>query len=330
MLSRKYSMAIFMVLIFAGMLLIGSNAFATCENPDCFTAGSCQISVFRGAEGEFPIIVNDVNDPDYIYFSDYKDTVFAGIAFPWTIFAYGMSGGCKWSVFEQALPSPEKVCGDNPFSILAYAPTDAEINAPGVGGSDYWYDGDDTVQVFSWKSQLSDNEKGFFFVTDQNVGFSGRPVKLKEGNKDYYGTLLSVDCQGTVPEIQLTTTCYTVKDADTEVEYNVCVTFDQFGNVQRVTANGVDVTDQGHPETTFYTCEPTSTIINEDCDAQGGTTVYLPNPDPNLTGTVEYCCQSGAKTKKGVPIAIKAGKDTSCPLIIDGVWYDFCAGSFSW
>ena len=324
------------VIISFFVLTMPNTATAFCLAPDCFPAGGCDVRVDRGTPESpkpFPIIIENSSDPDYSEFVTPLGSPPPNLGpFPWVVFSYKINN-CKVSSFEQALPAPENVCGDNQFKIdenlngdtnESYFPSEARWNPAGAGGINGWYDLDQTVRVFTWPSSLYNNGKGFYFITSGNVGVGGRPAQLKSGNKTYNGTLLTAICQGDQPLLQLTQKGFTAID-DAGNVYKVLVTFDQFGKVHKVEFDDNDdgiyePAGPGQDQREVFSCIPSDLL--QSCP---GETVSLPLTNGEFAN---HCCQRITSTVPGEPTTYKSGQQTSCPMFIDGRWWDFCAGIF--
>ena len=187
------------ILLFA-ILAFNGNAevSAECVAPDCVSGNGCEISIVRGNDGEAPLVVTADNNSALPY------SLYAGecATFPCTVFAYNINAECNYSHINQALVNPNLVCGENnTFELLYWDPEDATYNEPGAGdASSKWYFGDESTRVFTWNSNLPTNQKGFYFITTNNVSIGGRPVFI-DAKKDTFGTLLAPACQDEAPDV---------------------------------------------------------------------------------------------------------------------------------
>lgn len=147
-----------------------------------------------------------------------------------------------------------------------------------------------------------------------------------------FGVVLSIvvfcSCNaiGGAPSLNRTQTGFTVlAGRDNTQKVQVLLTFDQSGQIKTVERC---IEDKPCEEIKlveldrvfFYSCVP----LGKDHKPEG-TVTALPDPSGN---SMQYDCQNITATEPGEPVIFKSGKNTSCPMIINGRACDPCKGIY--
>ena len=299
-----------------------TEIMAACTSPECFSANGCEISIIRGSDGEFPLVVNSNNATTEPY-SNYA-SLDPARPFPYAVFAYKFDVTCKYSGLAQALQNPADPtgCPTNPFNILHTEPPEATWQEAGVGDvSNNWYVGDNTKRVLTWPSALPTNAKGFFFVTNIEVSPAAEPIILRSDNKTFYGSLLTADCWVPPPPIASTQNTFTWRDHE-GTEF--------FGRITR-NQNGEFTKVEVCLENALVDCDDNAWVS---ADTYPISTFRFGIPDDACSFADPQCWQDPGtgvwykihETADATDLGSVIGTTTPCPWFIKppGIWINPC------